>query len=410
MSRQEAAAPVRRLHTSIYMILFLPFGISAGYVTVTLAYLLPHSGMTLVAFGALSSLTYWPQTLKVLWAPIIDTTLTSKLWYVIGAVIVGLTIAWASLYQTSLSAAPLLGVLVVVSSLASSLTSMATETFMAHLPTSEQGRASGWSQAGNVGGGSLGGGLGLLLAQHIHAQWVSGAVLCVICVASAVPLIWMPPPSRDHVKPSVSATAREVTIDVWSVIKSRTGLLVIFLMLLPLGSGGASNFWPSIAGDWRVDADMVALIVGFGTGAVQVVGSVIGGYICDVMDRKTAYCLFGASMAIVLVAMVYAPRTPMVFVVTTLIYGAILAMCYSAYSAVVLETIGKGAAATKFNLMSSVSNVPVAIMPIVDGNLHDKGGSNLMFFGEAGLSVAAALLFGLVLLITRRWRRAPVAV
>ena len=37
---------------------------------------------------------------------------------------------------------------------------------------------------------------------------------------------------------------------------------------------------------------------------------------------------------------------------------------YAAYSAVVLEVIGRGAAATKFNLMASVANVPVTFMPV----------------------------------------------
>jgi PAT family beta-lactamase induction signal transducer AmpG len=408
----DAAAPVRTPHTSVFMVLLLPFGISAGYVSVTLAYLLTHNGMTTTALGALVALTVWPQTWKVLWAPIVDTTLTSKIWYVIGAIGVGVPIIAVSMIKTPMAALPLLSALVVISSVASSLTSMASETFMAQLPRNLMGKASGWSQAGNVGGAGLGGGLGLYLAQHVHAQWVSGAALGLVCILCALPLIWMTAAPRTHVRPGVIATLREVVRDVWSVVGSRAGLLVIVLMLLPLGSGGAGNFWAAIAGEWRVNGDTVAMINGVANGVVSVIGSLIGGYLCDKMDRRTAYCLFGALIAVNLIAMTYAPRTPAVFIVSTLLYYAIIGACYAAYSAVVLEAIGKGAAATKFNLMASVSNVPIAVMATADGWFHDKGGSKLMFFGEAGLSVAAAVFFGLLVLATRRWRPkpAPVAV
>ncbi len=107
-----------------------------------------------------------------------------------------------------------------------------------------------------------------------------------------------------------------------------------------------------------------------------------------------------------LVAVVFLPRTQEVWIGATLAYNALLGACYSAYSAVVLEVIGKGAAATKFNLMASVANVPVFFMPIVDGLLHDRHGTNAMFYGEAALSVAAALLFGLVVLVWRPRRAA----
>jgi len=49
--------------------------------------------------------------------------------------------------------------------------------------------------------------------------------------------------------------------------------------------------------------------------------------------------------------------------------------------------------------------VPVTFMPVVDGVLHDRHGTNAMVYGEAGLCVAAAALFGLVVLASGRLRR-----
>jgi hypothetical protein len=42
-------------------------------------------------------------------------------------------------------------------------------------------------------------------------------------------------------------------------------------------------------------------------------------------------------------------------------------------------------------------------MPIVDGFLHDRAGTNAMFFGESALSIASAMMFALLVLAIRRW-------
>jgi MFS family permease len=393
-------------HPWIFLALVTPFGVSTGYVSVTLAFVLAAKGVTVAAIGALVAASVLPQTWKVLWAPLVDTTLTPRLWYLIGAAGVGLTILGMSLIGKPASAMPLLSALAVVSSIASSLCGMTADSFLAHFDAKQQGRASGWAQAGNFAGTGVGGGLGLYLAQHVQAQWVSGAGLMLLCLAccAALPLVPFVP---RLIRPSVAATFVEVLREVWAVIRSRAGLLVIFLMLLPIGSGGIQ--WSSVAREWKASADTVALTGGVITGVVSGVAALLGGYVCDAMDRRTAYCLFGVLIAVELVVAAWLPRTATVWIVASVLYQALVAACYAAYSAVVLEVIGRGAAATKFNLMASVANVPVTIMPWFDGVMHDRHGTDAMFYGEASLSVAAAVLFGALVLASRRLLR-PAAV
>jgi len=314
-----------------------------------------------------------------------------------------------SIIPTPAKAMLLLTILAAASSIASTLTSMASETFLANIDPRLQGRASGWAQGGNFAGAGLGGGTGLWLATHVHAQWVSGGVLGLICMACAIPLLFMTESDRTHARPTMRETFSEVARDVWSVVRKRAGLLVVVLMLLPIGSGGASTVMTAKYGEWHASADLVAFVGGWMSGLVSGVAAVVAGYFVDRMDRRTAYCLFGATIAIVLGVTAYAPRTPVVWAISSLVYGAVIAMTYSAYSAVVLEVIGKGAAATKFNLMASAANVPVSYMVLVDTHLHDSFGTNWMFFGESALSIAAGLLFALLVVSTRRWRPSPTA-
>jgi hypothetical protein len=72
----------------------------------------------------------------------------------------------------------------------------------------------------------------------------------------------------------------------------------------------------------------------------------------------------------------------------------------------VLEVIGRGAAATKYNALASLSNVPIYYMTDIDGWAHDRWNSAGMFFMESGLAVVSAVVFlGLVKLLLGR--RAP---
>jgi MFS family permease len=405
MSAEDDEPLVRAPHTAVFLVLLAPFGLSSGYVSVTLAYVLAAHGLKTAAVSALIALAILPQTWKVIWAPVVDTTLSAKAWYLIGAVLVGLTILVMSVIPSPAAALPLLSLMVVLSSIASSLTSMSSETFMANLDPHLQGKASGWSQAGNFAGGSLGGGIGLWLATHVHAQWVSGAALCLFSIACALPLLLITESDRTHMRETLRETLGEVARDVWSVIRTRAGLLVIVLMLLPISSGGLP--WNAVTGEWKVDADTVALTGGLLSGLIAIPGALAGGYLCDWMNRWTAYCLIGLLVAACLVVVNWVPRTAEAWIAGSLAYQALVSAGYAAYSAVVLEAIGRGAAATKFNFMASVSNVPVTAVPWLDGILHDRYGTPAMFYGEAVENVAAAILFALLVIATRRWRPRP---
>ena len=395
----EAAAPSGKVNppTIVFLALLSPFGIPAGYLGVTLGYLLVHGGVSVGAIATMTALSFIPQTFKLAWAPIVDITLTSKAWYVIGAVLVALGIIWSSILPTTPASMPMFTVLVVVTSFASTLCSMASETFMANLDDHRKGMASGWSQAGNFAGSGLGGGLALWLAVHVHPSWVSGAVLGAVVLACCLALLLVREPPRLHLKPTVLATFAEVVGDVWSVIRSRAGILVLVLMMLPIGTGAAQSLWSSVAGDWRTGSNTVALANGALAGLVSIPGCLIGGWICDRLDRRLAYCLFGLVAGAALALMALAPRTPAMYVTFVLLYAAVIGACYTAYSAVVLEAIGQGAAATKFNLMASVSNMPIGAFIALEGQWHDKGGANLMLYGEAAAALAAVLFFAVVI-------------
>jgi MFS family permease len=273
-------------------------------------------------------------------------------------------------------------------------------------PSERHGRVAGWYQAGNLGGGGLGGGAGLWLAQNLPDPVWAGAILAVACLACAIALWFVREPAAVDRLERYGVRIMKLMRDLWQVVRSRLGALACLICLLPIGSGAASGLWSALADDWHASANAVALVNGALGGLASAVGCLVGGYICDRIDRKTGYALYGLLQAACAVGMALAPRTEFMFIVFTLLYAFIAGLTYAGFSALVLEAIGLGAAATKYNVLASLSNAPIALMTLVDGWAQGRFGTAGMLYVEALCGVAGIIVFLLIAMI--RWQRTTV--
>lgn len=384
------------------MMLIVPFGVVGGYVSVTLAYQLKQAGASVEQIAALVALVVLPQTWKFFWAPVVDITLNQKQWYILSGILCAVGIAvmgWFPATKTGLAA---LSTIVFLTSLASTVLGMAVESLLAYsTPDELKGHASGWYQAGNLGGAGIGGGLGLFLVERVPSPWMASCVVGGLCFLCCLALVGVPAPGRMLTGPNLFLSLAATGKDFWQLAWNRSGVLAFILCFLPIGTGAV--VFPSIAGEWGASSNTVALITGVLGGVISAVGCIMGGWICDRMDRKKAYVLFGVLQAGSGVAMALLPRSHVMFVVWVSVYTFTTGLCYAAFSAFVLEVIGKGAAATKYNALASLSNLPIYYMTIVDGWAHDRWNSKGMFFTESGLAITSAVLFlGLVTLLLGR--------
>ncbi|HLY56970.1 MAG TPA: MFS transporter [Stellaceae bacterium] len=394
--------PAHRLHPSVFMFLFAPYGIATGFVNVTLGFALTTAGVPVAEVAAIVAVGLLPQTWKVLWAPIIDTTLTRKRWYVLAATTTGLAMAATGFVPATAESLPLFYALVFGFNVTVSFLTMSVESLMAHATDdSQRGRAGGWLQAGNLGGLGLGGGAGLWLAEHVQGGWLPATVLGTACIACGAGLVFIdePPPERER----LGRALLDVAADVWSVAASRRGFLAMILFVLPIGTGAAANLWADVAGDWHADADTVAFVGGVMSGLISAAGCLVGGYLCDAMHRLRAYALYGLLLALCAVVMAAAPRTPAMFVVISGAYNFITGLSYAAFTAVSLEAIGRGAAATKYNLLACLANMPIAYMTYYDGKVQTGWGSGSMFLFEAACGVLSIVAFSGILAAVRRY-------
>jgi MFS family permease len=265
-----------------------------------------------------------------------------------------------------------------------------------------KGRAGGYLQAGNLGGQGLGGGAGLWLAQEMAPAWMA-TILAAACMLCALGLFFVKEPLMTIRAEKVVHTMQNVLKDLWLTVKSRMGFLAIFLCFLPLGTGAASNLWAAVAGDWHASANTVAFATGIMSGLISAAGCLAGGWMCDRMDRKMAYVIFGLSQVVCALAMAYSPHTQLMYITWTSIYAFTLGLSYAGFSAFVLEAIGLGAAATKFTVYAALSNAPIYYMTLIDGWGHAHYGPSGMLDIEALFGVIGIVLFfSLVAFVNRR--------
>jgi len=406
---EPTAHRLKATHPSVFLFLMLPFGVMFGYVTVTIGFLLTKAGIPLEQVAPIIAIALLPNIFKFLWAPLVDTTLTVKKWYIIANIVTALGIFLTGILPLKVESLTLITAIIFVTALINTNIAMTTESLLAHdTPEHLKGRAGGWLQAGNLGGFGLGGGAGLWLTERLPESWMAGGIIALACLLCTFGLYYLSEPTIYIKEKNYLKTLGNLNKDIWKLIKSRMGFLALFLCFLPLGTGAASNLWSSISNDWSASADTVALVIGVGGGILSAFGCLVGGSICDRMDRKKAYILFGVTQAIIAVAMAFSPQTEQMFVLWTSMYAFSSGLAYAGFSAFVLEAIGKGAAATKYNVFASLSNAPIYYMIYIDEWSHGKWGAFGMLTAESIMAFIGIIAF--IAIFTTVNRMKPVLV
>jgi PAT family beta-lactamase induction signal transducer AmpG len=220
-----------RLPNWVFAVLHLPYGVCNGFFTITLGFLLSKAG--------------------VVWAPVVDFTLSYRAWYVIGTAATALGIALAGLLPAQGSSLLLLDLLAFATSLATTFTGQVTAAFAAHAEEGKKGDAAGWFMAGSIGGIGLGGGLGLWLAHHVaQLPWLAGLVLGLLCLSCCGALVMVREPAHAHRAPRLLSTIGNIWRDVLGLARSRRGILAFVLLLLPMGTGAADHRLPAAPWQW----------------------------------------------------------------------------------------------------------------------------------------------------------------
>jgi len=331
-----------------------------------------------------------------LWAPIVDLGLKRRSWLVLSSLATGICVSLAFLVPLPGQLA-LFTVLVTLACALNTMVSSSNGALMAStLPVNLRGRASGWYQFANVGGVSIGGGVLLWLGDVLSLRATAVALSISITVPSLA-AFFIHEERREPIP--LLETWRVMFNDVWSILKSRTGIVGLIFFLAPVNAGALMNLFSAVAVDYKAPVLAVTWITGIAGGLLSAVGSLAGGFLCDRIGRRSVYVLSGILFILCSFAMAILPMTVQTYIVGSSVYLFVLGIAYAAFTALVLDVIGTGgrSAATNYSLFCSVGNVPIVVMTWFDGKGYGAfGPRGMMGFEALGNLIGTVIIVAMI--------------
>jgi MFS family permease len=316
-----------------------------------------------------------------------------RFWVILSAIGTGLAGAVAILGVHG-STAMLTALLFLMNAFAGLLSS-ACGALMTVMPESLRGRAAGWYQSGNVGAGTIGGGMVIWLADHASLPVVASSIAAAMIVPSlAAFLIEEPLPVRRRIATQTIALFR----DLREVFLSRRTWLGVIFFLSPVGTAAIANLISGLGPDYHASGNEVLWVTGIVSGLLTAFGCYIGGLLADKMNRMMAYALAGALAAVFGLYLALAPATPFSYGAGYLGYSVATGFAYAVYTALLLDVVGTGrpAAATAYSTLNAFGNASIAYMTWVDGVGYKHWGARGLMGTDALANGGFAVILMLV--------------
>lgn len=403
----EISGVARGLPAPWFGVMTLPEGMGTGFVSVTLGYVLTHRGVSVAAVAGLVSLYMLPLAWKFLVGPLLDMSLTPRLWFLILTGLQAFGILAIAVTPLMPSTMPLISLFAFLAAVAVSAAGCAKTAVIALTRAPEsRGAVAGWQQSGNLGGVGLGGGAGLWIATHAGGPGLAAITLAIACLACGLPMLWVRTPARAAAE-KLTVQAASLGRALLTLARARTGALALIAVVLPIGLGAAAGLLPAVAGDWGASANLVALVTGMLGGLVAVPGCIAGGYLCARFPPRIVLMTAGLACAVGEAAMALAPHTPALFAGFVLVNNLLLGVAWASVSGVIFEVLPSVGAATVGSVLVSAGNVPAVTMTALVGLVQTRQGSTAMLLAEAA---AAALAVAAYSLLTWLWRVTPAPV
>lgn len=399
------APPTRAAPTWLYGVTTLPFGVASGFAGVAMPFMLRNAGVELEEIAKISAICLVPASWQFLWAPVLDLGPKRKHWLIAMSVL-GAACYFVALLLPLRAHMKAFVALAVAGQALTGLVGSCNGGLMATtLPDAVRGRAGGWANAGNLGGAALGAGVIMWFASRLAPSIVGAMTAAMIALPALAAL-------AIHEHPRARRSMRDVFGglfgSIWSTLRSREGITGILICASPVGTAAAMNLFSGMGPDYHARAGVVTVTNGFAGGLITAVGSLLGGYLCDLIPRRVAYLLSGGATAICALTMSFFPLTETTFIWGVSAYLFIAGFCYSSFSALVLEVVGKAgaSASTQYTLFTAAGNQAISYTTVLLGvGAARWGGAPGMLRADALANTLGIVFLGVVMLIVARLAR-----
>ena len=358
-----------------------------GVVSLALGSSLVRSGIAVHQVAVIIAAMSLAFTCEFLWGPLVDSSLTRKSWNGLGTSLALACLLAMFVVPWRQSTIPLLVALAFASCSGAAIALAAVKGIMAYdVPKDRLGAACTFYSTGGTFGKAAAGSIVVLLLAHLSNR-LSAGIIGIFPAALAAATIMLAASGPFSRLQDFSSKIRASLFDLWTFIRTRKGVLVAILCVIPFGSAPEAGFMGAISREWSVTPNQLALVSAFGA-ATNIAGAIAAGWLCTRISPWTTYIGFGLTMVALMMIFAAAPRTPENFVGVELFYRACSNGAYVALLGIVMISAGKGAASSKVALMWSLVNLAVFYPTLIEGFVHDRLGTTAMLLTDASLGLS----------------------
>ena len=382
----------------------MPYGAFNAVITVLMPFLLRKHGVPVDRIAGVVAISAIPNFWYFLWSPVVDIGFLRRTWVLMAAG-VSAVCAWIAIVWVTASLPQLTALLFAGNIFSMLLSSSCGAVLSTTIHPLARGRASGWYNAGNLGGGALGAGAAIWLAGFTPILGLAFASAAMVFLPALAALAIFEERSP---RLAPAALFRALGRDVWELLRAPATWAGLVFFLSPVGSAAITNLISSVGPDYHASDAQVAWVSGIAGGLLSALGCMLGGFICDRMSRMTAYALAGLLSAVFSAWMALGKASPFTYTGGYAGYALSAGIAYAAFTALELEVLGKRrhAAGTAYSLLGSSGNFPIAYMTWIDGVAYKRSGARGLMGADALANAVGALL---LLVFAGAWARRRLA-
>lgn len=385
----------------LFLVLILPGGIFTGFTQTPLPYILSKAGVRVESIANLASLLQIPNIFYFAWAPIVDMKLRRRSWLVLVSFLSAACLGMA-VFLVGPAHLFLITVLFLSGAVINALVSSAEGGLLVgSLGAAGQAKASGWIQAGNLGGGAFGAGIALWLLMRLPFPVAAAATAAMTALPSLAALtIAEGPPAPAF---GFWDRLRKIAGELVSVLRSRRTLWGVLLLAAPVGSGAALNLLPAVASHYGVSGQGVLWVNGLAGGGVLALGSLLATLVPGTWDRRVTYAGAGFLNALASLTLLAGNR-PGVYYLGTVLYLLTTGICYARFMALVFDVLGPGehGTSTRYSLFLAAGNLPIAYVLWLDGKGFQHFGTHGLFAADAAGNLLVCAIVAVACIVIRR--------
>ncbi len=363
-----------------------PFGCVAGLISTTVPVLLRAQGVPVTRIAGIITLALSPMFWSFLLGPMLDVRYSKKVY---AFALAALAAACIVLAVFQLHNIPLLTALLVAANTMVCVYRYAISSWLtAVVQTHQYPTVGAVSEIANLGGAGAAGGLSIWLVRTLPLPFAAAAIAALI----------LSPTLLLHGFPDIPIPlrgAREVFRtffrDLYKLLSQRQCRYGLLVFLAPVCSFALP--FAAVGKEFHTSESWMATINGPAHAILCSLGCLAAVYVARFISARLAYILTGLIAAFVTGAMMFAPRTMLIFTIGRLLYSFLEGINFAIYSAYLYELVGRDnpLAGTQVSLLSAASCLPIVYMTALDGFGFDLGGMTGMLAMDTFVAVAACV-------------------